>query len=181
MGFIKVLGAVLFLVLFHKPVGAFGATLPTSYSVTLAWTGSTSAGVDGYRVDYGTTSGIYTNSIVLGNVTTNTVAGLAGGVTYFFALTTYDTNGSESPFSNEISYTVPTGLQTVGIKVASNRQDVLTVTGQTGLAYDVLTTQDFKTWSVIGTVTMGPGGTLNFIDTNAASFSKRFYRTQQLP
>ena len=179
MGLSKVLGGVLFLALFHKPVEAFGATLPPTYTVTLAWTGSTSAGVAGYRVDYGTASGVYTNSVVLGNVTTNTVLGLAGGVTYFFAVSTYDTSGKKSAFSNEISYTAPTGLQTVGINVASNRQDVLTVTGQIGLTYNVLATQDFKTWLVIGTVTMGASGSLDYIDTNAAHFPKRFYRTQE--
>jgi hypothetical protein len=34
-------------------------------------------------------------------------------------------------------------------------------------------------WTVIGTATMGASGSLDFTDTNAASFSTRFYRTQQ--
>jgi hypothetical protein len=29
-------------------------------------------------------------------------------------------------------------------------------------------------------VTVGAGGSLDFTDTNAASFSKRFYRTQNI-
>jgi len=34
------------------------------------------------------------------------------------------------------------------------------------------------TWTVIGTATVGATGSLDFTDTNAASFSKRFYRTR---
>jgi hypothetical protein len=177
MGLTKILGSLLFLALLLKPVEAPGAT--ATYSVTLAWNGSANAGVAGYRVDYGTVSGVYTSSIALGNVTTNTVAGLAGGVTYYFAVATYDTNGLQSPLSNEVSYTVPTGLQTVGINVASNRQVMVLLTGQIGQTYNLMATQDLKTWTVIGAVTIGASGSLGFIDTNAANFSKRFYRTQQ--
>jgi len=36
-------------------------------------------------------------------------------------------------------------------------------------------------WTVIGTVTVGAGGSLNFADTNAANFPQRFYRTQAIP
>jgi hypothetical protein len=179
IGLTKVLGGVLLLGLFQNPIAALGVTLPPSYSVTLAWDGSTSAGIAGYRVYYGTTTGIYTNSVTAGNVTTNTVTGLAAGVTYFFAVTSYDTNALESPFSSEISYTAPTGLQTVGINVASNRQVMVILTGQIGQTYNIQATRDFKTWSVIGTVTIGSSGSVGFIDTNASNYSQRFYRTQQ--
>ena len=52
------------------------------------------------------------------------------------------------------------------------------MTGPIGHTYDILATQDFITWTVIGTVTMGASGSLDFTVTNAASFSKRFYRTR---
>jgi len=52
------------------------------------------------------------------------------------------------------------------------------VTGPVGHTYDIQATQDFVTWTVIGIVTMGASGTLNFTDTNAAAFSRRFYRTR---
>ena len=76
-------------------------------SVTLAWDPSPSAGVAGYRLYKGGASGAYTKVIDVGNVTSNRVSGLASGATYFFAVTTYDTNNLESDFSNEICYTVP--------------------------------------------------------------------------
>jgi hypothetical protein len=70
------------------------------------------------------------------------------------------------------------GLPEVKLQVTPARQFVLTVTGTIGHTYDILATQDFKTWTVIGTATVGTNGSLNFTDTNAASFSRRFYRTR---
>jgi hypothetical protein len=51
------------------------------------------------------------------------------------------------------------------------------VNGLVGHKYHILATQDFKTWIIIGTVTVGASASVNFTDTNAASFSSRFYRT----
>ena len=69
-------------------------------------------------------------------------------------------------------------LPSVQVRVTPARQFILTVIGQVGHTYDIQATQDFKTWKVIGTVTVGATGLLNFTDTNAASFSRRFYRTR---
>ncbi|MGA3269169.1 MAG: hypothetical protein ABSE16_20425 [Verrucomicrobiota bacterium] len=46
---------------------------------------------------------------------------------------------------------------------------------------EIEATQDFMTWTIISTVTVGSGGSLDFTDTNAAGFPQRFYRTQQTP
>jgi hypothetical protein len=100
------------------------------------------------------------------------------GVTYYFAATTYNAAGLESPLSSQVSYTVPAQPQGVQISTMLAGQFALTVTGTVGHTYDILATQDFKTWTVIGTVTVGAVGLLNFTDTNAASFSRRFYRTR---
>ena len=69
-------------------------------------------------------------------------------------------------------------LPGVQLRVTPTRQFILTVTGTIGHTYNIQATQDFKTWTVIGTVTVGTGGSSTFTDTNAASFSKRFYRIQ---
>ena len=84
-------------------------TLPVrgQSTVTLAWDPSTSPGIAGYRLYQGNASQTYTNVIAAGNSTTATVSNLVGGATYYFAATTYDTNGLESAFSNEVSYNVP--------------------------------------------------------------------------
>ena len=54
----------------------------------------------------------------------------------------------------------------------------MTVRGLTGHTYEILATPDLKTWTVIGTVTLGASGATSFTDSNAASFAKRFYRTR---
>jgi hypothetical protein len=65
----------------------------------------------------------------------------------------------------------------VQLRVTPTRQFILTVTGPIGHTYDIQATQDFITWTVVGTVTVGASGSLDFTDTNAPSFLKRFYRT----
>jgi hypothetical protein len=179
LGLSKVLGGMLFLALIYNPVEARGATPPVSYSVTLAWGRSPDSDVTGYRIYYGVESGIYTNSISAGNATTSAVTGLASGVTYFFVVTAYNSIGLESLPSNEVSY-VP-GLARVGIRVTPAGQAVLTVKGLTGQTYDILASQTLTDWTVIGTVTLDASGSADYTDPNAASFSKRFYRTQQKP
>ena len=138
----QLLVGILFLVLLHHPLPVVGVTLPSSYSVPLKWQPSVSTNVTGYRVYYGPASGNYTNSILVGNVTTNTVTGLASGATYYFAVTAVAPGGQESPFSNKISY-VP-GVQTVRIRAVSAGQFVLTVSGLIGHTYQVQATQDFR-------------------------------------
>lgn len=76
-------------------------------SVTLAWDPSPGSGIAGYRLYQGAASRVYTRVINLGALTSQTVSGLISGVTYFFAVTAYNTNGLEGDFSDEISYTVP--------------------------------------------------------------------------
>jgi hypothetical protein len=69
-------------------------------------------------------------------------------------------------------------LSSMQVCAAPAGQFILTVTGQVGHTYNIQATQDFVTWTVIGTATVGATGLLNFTDTNAASFSRRYYRTQ---
>ncbi len=84
----------------------------TTGSATLAWNAPTTntdgtplTDLAGYKIYYGTSSGNYTSSVNIGNVTSYTITNLSSG-TYFFAMTTYDTSGIESSFSNELSKTI---------------------------------------------------------------------------
>ena len=115
MGLTRTLGGMLCFALLPNPVQA-------AQSVTLAWNPSPDLSVVGYRMHSGVTSGNYSNSVVVGNVTTNTVPGLTSGVTYFFAITAYDASGLESVFSNEVSYTVPlsNNLSTIALTSPAN-------------------------------------------------------------
>jgi PKD repeat protein len=75
--------------------------------VTLAWDASSSSGVAGYEVNYGTTNGSYASQIDVGNQTSYTLTGLNAGATYYFAAKAY--NGGKttwSGFSNQVSKTI---------------------------------------------------------------------------
>lgn len=86
-------------------------------SVEVTWDPDQSGQVTGYRLFYGTKSGIYTNSIVFSDVNDVEVDGLQGGVTYYFAVQSTDLQGDVSPLSNEATYSVailqPVNLQLV--------------------------------------------------------------------
>ena len=66
--------------------------------VTLAWNPKQGPDIAGYRIYYGTCSGIYTSRIDAGKVTNLRISDLNKGQTYYFAATTYDHNGRESNF-----------------------------------------------------------------------------------
>ena len=154
------------------------AVVPTGQSVTMAWSPSADTNVTGYNLYYGVTSGTYTNKTNVGSATNATVSGLIAGVTYYFAVTAYDAFGQESAYSSEISYLVPSGLASVQVSSAPAGQSIVTVSGPAGHTYQILASPDLKVWTVIGNVTVGASGSLNFTDTNAAAFTQRFYRTQ---
>jgi len=82
------------------------ASAQSQSSVTLAWDPSPDGAIVGYRLYEGAATRTYTNVIAAGNATNASVSSLVSGVTYFFAVTAYDTNGLESDFSAEVSYTV---------------------------------------------------------------------------
>jgi chitinase len=75
--------------------------------VTLAWNPSSGPNLAGYMLYYGTARGSYSVDMDVGNLTTAAISGLQEGSTYYFVATAYDVFGSESPPSNEVSYTIP--------------------------------------------------------------------------
>jgi hypothetical protein len=172
------LKAALFLSLLFNFAHTFSATIPAGQSVKLAWIPSADADVMGYNIYYGVASHTYLNKVNVGNVTNASISGLITGVTYFFSATAYDNLGQESDFSDEVSYLIPNKSPTVQIQGMVAGQFAITVQGQTGNTYDILATQDFRAWTIVGTVTIGANGSSNFADTNAANFAQRFYRTQ---
>jgi len=146
-------------------------------NVTLAWSPIANPLVAGFNVYYGGASGVYTNAINVGTNTSLTIFNLTMGATYYFASTTYSAAGAESAKSAEVSFIVPTPPPAVQLAVTSAQQFNLTVTGLNSHTYDIQASQDLVNWTVIGTVTLDASGSATFTDTNAASFSSRFYRT----
>jgi len=81
--------------------------------VTLEWDGPTTnvdgsplTDLGGYRVYYGNQSGVYGTPVDVGNVTSY-VINLSDG-NWFFAVTSYDTSGNESDYSNECNKLIDT-------------------------------------------------------------------------
>jgi hypothetical protein len=102
------LGLLLSFITFMHAVTAIAGT------ITLAWDASTTntdgtplTDLAGYKIYYGPTSGSYTNTLDVGDVTTSEVNKLTDGLTYYFAVSAYNSAGAESSFSNEVSKTLP--------------------------------------------------------------------------
>lgn len=73
-----------------------------SKDVVLAWDPNTEEDLEGYRLYWGTASGVYDSFVNVGNVTTYTL-NLSEGTLYYIALTAYDEAQNESGYSNEVT------------------------------------------------------------------------------
>jgi hypothetical protein len=80
------------------------SSLSWAYTAVLEWNPNSEPDLAGYIVYYGKGSRSYDNFVDVGNSTNCSVSGLESGVTYYFAVTAYDTDGLESSFSDETSY-----------------------------------------------------------------------------
>ena len=154
-----------------------------SQSVSLAWDASTGTSVAGYVVKYGAASGVYTNSLNVGNQLTATISGLQDSATYYFAVTARDANGLESVPSNEISYEVPIQFHITapGLKMSMGSQGgdpvqfrFLSSANQT---YELQATEDLQNWTTIWYSLPQPmSQLLEYADREKTESGKRFYR-----
>ena len=77
-------------------------------AVSLAWNANTETNLAGYRLYSGTATRSYSTNVAVAHpATTATVTNLQAGLTYFFAVTAFTTDGLESDYSDEVSYQVP--------------------------------------------------------------------------
>lgn len=78
-------------------------------TATLSWDPNNESDLEGYKIYLATEPGGYGAPIATLNkdVTHYTVTGLETGTTYFFTITAYNSSGAESPFSSEVSKTIP--------------------------------------------------------------------------
>jgi hypothetical protein len=77
-----------------------------AHPLWLAWDANSEP--DDYILRYGTSPGKPTQRIEVGKKTTAAVLNLADGTTYFFTVIARNTQGTESPPSNEVSFTTET-------------------------------------------------------------------------
>ena len=146
-------------------------------SVTLAWNASTDPTVVGYNIYYGGASGDYTNTLSAGNATNLTVSGLVAGDTYYFAATSYNSSGVQSPFSSEVSYSVPTNTVTVNQPPTLNPINNLTINENAGLQTVNLSgitsgaTNQYQTLTVTatsGNTNLIPNPTVHYTSANTS-------------
>jgi hypothetical protein len=145
-------------------------------SVTLVWNPSSSTNIVGYRIYYGTASHNYSTNVTVGNTNSVTISGLSDGATYYFAATSIDNNGDESPFSNEAIYVVPSAAATLTSLPASTGQFSFSVSGIAGYQYVVQSSTNLINWVSVQTNT----APFIFTDTNAAKLPRCYYRTYYL-
>jgi len=163
------------LFLFLNSVGTARASAPATYTLLLAWDASPSPGGVKYNLYYGTVSGVYPNVMNLNNVTNATVPGLIVGVTYYFAVTSVDTNAEESAYSNETNYRNAFQAAQLQIQIRGGNFEIMGQ-GQIGRSYEIQASGDFLTWTNLGSVTADGYSSFSFADTNAMNFPRRFYR-----
>ena len=94
---------------------------------------------NGYVVLYGTSSGVYSSRIDVGDVTTIPVSGLAGSTKYFFAVQAYDESGALSEPSNEVAGTTPAGTSNPDTPVSGSRPTGPPLTGSLGSSGPIAT------------------------------------------
>ena len=75
--------------------------------VSLSWLASPDIDLAGYRLYMGNSSRMYGEPVELGLRTSYTTDELVEGLTYYFAITAYDTLNNESEFSNEVDVLIP--------------------------------------------------------------------------
>ncbi|RJR15596.1 MAG: PKD domain-containing protein [Nitrospiraceae bacterium] len=90
---------------FYAPVlFAYGNTAILSWAPPVTdMNGAPLTDIGGFIIYYGSSSRNYTHVINVGRDTSYEVSNLTEGLTYYFAVTAYDTAGNESKYSQEVS------------------------------------------------------------------------------
>lgn len=81
--------------------------LQITHAAILTWSASSTPGITQYNVYRGTISGGPYTKIASGNFLTYTDSNVTSGSTYFWVVTAVDSNNQESPYSNQVTGTIP--------------------------------------------------------------------------
>jgi len=171
----------------HKPFRLFLAPLKGLLLLVLSlcsttWAGElnlgwdTDAGAAGFIIYYGTSIGNYTFETDTGTNTTVTIEGLLPGLTYYFAIAAYDSNGVQSALSSEISYTMP-GIVQLSLGMNPGDPMILTFPEAPGHWYEVQASPDLVVWTTIGQTEIATANDqVQFPLPQTQSLPQRFFR-----
>jgi hypothetical protein len=158
---------------------------PSAASLSVGWDPSPATDAAGYFLCYGFTSGVCTNRLDVGNVTSVTVGGVETNVTYYLAVVAYDGGGRESVPSNEIEC-APLGASSVSqepkldlqLQGAGSNGGILRLSfqGNAGLTYQIQATEDLLQWVTVLTTNCVADGLINYENTDMVNYPRRFYR-----
>ncbi len=123
------------------------STAAHAATVTANWDPNTDSNLAGYKLSYGTQSGVYTTTIDVGNVTTYQLTLNPGQ--YFFVVQAYNTSGVSSAYSAEVPYTVP----------SANAPTITTLTPGSGVVGAAVTITGTNFGATQGTSTVTFNGT----------------------
>jgi len=147
---------------------------------SFSWDAVSDPSVSGYKVYWGTQSGVYDHWVDAANVTALTISEFTQGVEYFSAVTAYSATGEESGYSAEISFTVmPAAPNPVfcvrNLSLGAGGSVTFEVEGALGPELGVYASSDLVNWSLLTTQPLN-GTSLTITDPGAVGAAKRFYR-----
>lgn len=93
----------------------------TPQPITFAW--DPVSAVAGYKFYQGSGSRFYTNSVTVGDATTYAITNVDRTIANYFAATSYDVNGIESDYSNEVLLPLippPTNVVTFSVQILAS-------------------------------------------------------------
>jgi hypothetical protein len=152
----------------------------SAFALIIEWDPNSETNLMGYRVYWGTTSRGYDSVLDVGNATMAQLP--TPGVTTFYAVTAYDTDGLESDFSEEVSYVPPMPPVARGDSYNGHEDQLLTVSAANGvLANDTDANGDPLAIQLVsqpahGTLNLQPNGAFtympatNFFGTDGFSY-----------
>ena len=119
---------ILFLLVIALLLGS--ASSLRAATVTAMWNANSESDLAGYKLSYGTQSGVYTTTLDVGNVTSRVLT-LTGGQRYYFAVQAYNTSAMTSVFSSpEVFFDVPASASITSLAPTSGPVGTsVTITG----------------------------------------------------
>jgi len=140
------------------PAALHAADIPAP-AVSLAWNPNPEPDVAGYKVHFGTRSGVYSEVIDVPGTNSIRLPQLFMGFTYYVAVSAYDTEGLEGPRSAELAVTAALPSPAIGtaFSMGSAGQGKLQwkyskSAAATAEGFSIYSSEDLESWSPAGSV-----------------------------